>query len=71
MTVAATAAGEQRSGAQEHVDVLIVGAGIAGLWYLEALGVPAATADGMTADMGNGEDLYRGGPASPTGGATP
>ena len=35
------------------------GAGIAGLWYLEALGIPAATADGMTADMGNGEDLYR------------
>src|SRR5438105_2580038 len=35
------------------------GAGIAGLWYLEALGIPAATADGMTAEMGNGEDLYR------------
>ena len=34
------------------------GAGIAGLWYLEALGIPAATADGMTAEMGNGEDLY-------------
>jgi hypothetical protein len=37
------------------------GAGIAGLWYLEALGIAAATADGMTADMGNGEDLYRSG----------
>lgn len=37
------------------------GAGIAGLWYLEALGIPAATADGMTADLGNGEDLYRSG----------
>ncbi|MDN5861034.1 MAG: hypothetical protein L0H84_20710 [Pseudonocardia sp.] len=37
------------------------GAGIAGLWYLEALGIPAATADGMTADMGNGEDLYASG----------
>jgi len=37
------------------------GAGIAGLWYLEALGIPAACADGMTADMGNGEDLYRSG----------
>jgi uncharacterized protein YunC (DUF1805 family) len=35
------------------------GAGIAGLWYLEALGIAAACADGMTADMGNGEDLYR------------
>jgi hypothetical protein len=34
------------------------GAGIAGLWYLEALGIPAATADGMTAEMGNGQDLY-------------
>jgi uncharacterized protein YunC (DUF1805 family) len=37
------------------------GAGIAGLWYLEALGIPAATADGMTADMGNGADLYASG----------
>ena len=37
------------------------GAGIAGLWYLEALGVPAATADGMTAELGNGEDLYANG----------
>ncbi|OJY52018.1 hypothetical protein [Pseudonocardia sp. 73-21] len=37
------------------------GAGIAGLWYLEALGIPAATADGMTADMGNGADLYESG----------
>lgn len=34
------------------------GAGIGGLWYLEALGIPAATADGMTAEMGNGADLY-------------
>ncbi len=37
------------------------GAGIAGLWYLEALGIPAATAAGMTAEMGNGEDLYASG----------
>lgn len=37
------------------------GAGIAGLWYLEALGIAAACADGMTAEMGNGEDLYRSG----------
>ncbi len=37
------------------------GAGIGGLWYLEALGIPAATADGMTAEMGNGEDLYASG----------
>ena len=34
------------------------GAGIAGLWYYEALGVPAAAADVMTAEMGNGADLY-------------
>jgi len=40
------------------------GAGIAGLWYLEALGIPAATADGMTAEMGNGRDLYEHGVVS-------
>ncbi|MBD30066.1 MAG: hypothetical protein CL453_03730 [Acidimicrobiaceae bacterium] len=34
------------------------GAGIAGLWYLEALGIPAAAADGMSAELGNGIDLY-------------
>lgn len=33
-------------------------AGIAGLWYLEALGIPAVTADGMTAELGNGPDLF-------------
>ena len=37
------------------------GAGIAGLWYLEALGIPGATADGMSAEMGNGQDLYQSG----------
>lgn len=37
------------------------GAGIAGLWYLEALGIPAATADGMSAEMGNGPDLWESG----------
>jgi hypothetical protein len=36
-------------------------AGIAGLWYLEALGIPAATAAGMTAELGNGHDLYESG----------
>ena len=35
------------------------GAGIAGLWYYEALGIAAAAADVMTAEMGNGEDLYQ------------
>jgi hypothetical protein len=34
------------------------GAGIAGLWYYEALGVPSAAVDVMTAEMGNGADLY-------------
>lgn len=37
------------------------GAGIQGLGYLEALGIPAATADGMTAELGNGQDLYASG----------
>lgn len=37
------------------------GAGIAGLWYYEALGVPAAATDTQTAEMGNGADLYENG----------
>src|SRR6188768_1297772 len=37
------------------------GAGIAGLWYYEALGGPAAAADTQTAEMGNGADLYENG----------
>jgi len=37
------------------------GAGIAGLWYYEALGVPSAAVDVMTAEMGNGRDLYENG----------
>lgn len=40
------------------------GAGIAGLWYLEALAIPAAVADGMSAELGNGDDLYRSGVVS-------
>lgn len=39
----------------------VEGAGIAGLWYLEALGIPSATADGMSAEMGNGHDLFENG----------
>jgi hypothetical protein len=35
------------------------GAAIAGLWYLEALRVPAAAADVMTSRLGDGEDLFR------------
>lgn len=34
------------------------GAGIAGLWYLEALGVPAATADIASVTLGDGVDMY-------------
>ena len=34
------------------------GAGIAGLWYLEALGVPAAAADIATVTLGDGVDMY-------------
>lgn len=39
-------------------------AGIQGLYYLEALGIPAAAADGKTAELGNGEDLYGAGVVS-------
>jgi hypothetical protein len=34
------------------------GASIAGLWYLEALQIPAAVADVMTVKLGDGVDLY-------------
>ncbi len=34
------------------------GSAIAGLWYLEALNIPAAVADVMTAHLGNGVHLY-------------
>jgi len=37
------------------------GAGIAGLWYYEALNVPAAAVDVMTAEMGNAVDIYESG----------
>lgn len=37
------------------------GAGIAGLWFYEALAIPAAAADVMTAEMGNGIDLFENG----------
>ena len=37
------------------------GSAIAGLWYLEALGIPAAVADVMTAHLGNGIHLYENG----------
>lgn len=34
------------------------GAGIAGLWFFEALGIPAAAANVATVELGNGRDLY-------------
>lgn len=34
------------------------GAGIAGLWYLEGAGIPAAAADVMTMELGNGVDMF-------------
>ncbi|RVQ66334.1 hypothetical protein EKN06_09845 [Croceicoccus ponticola] len=40
------------------------GASIAGLWYLEALNMPAAVADVMTVELGNGVDLYNRGVVS-------
>lgn len=40
------------------------GAGIAGLWYYEALGIPAATVDVMTVLLGNGVDVYEHGSIS-------
>ena len=40
------------------------GAGIAGLWYLEALNMPAAVADVMTVRLGDGQDLYENGAVS-------
>lgn len=39
-------------------------AGIQGLYYLEALGIPAVAADGDTAELGNGLDLYEAGVVS-------
>lgn len=40
------------------------GAGIAGLWFYEALGIPAATADVSTVLLGDGVDVYRNGTVS-------
>jgi hypothetical protein len=37
------------------------GAGIAGLWYFEALGIPAAAADVNTMQLGDGLDMFENG----------
>jgi len=40
------------------------GSAIAGLWYLEALNIPACAADVMTVILGDGVDVYRNGRVS-------
>ena len=35
------------------------GSGIAGLWYYEALGIPAVAVDVMTVELGDGVDVHR------------
>jgi hypothetical protein len=52
--------GEHRPRATIGVDCGVgpAGAAIAGLWYLEALNIPAAVADVMTVRLGDGVDLY-------------
>jgi hypothetical protein len=51
---------EQRPRGAIGVDCGIgpAGASIAGLWFLEALNIPAAVADVMTVHLGDGVDLY-------------
>lgn len=43
------------------VGIAADGSGISGLWYLEALGVPAAAVAAVSAELGNADDLYRNG----------
>lgn len=51
---------EQRPRGAIGVDCAVgpAGASIAGLWYLEALNIPAAAADVMTVRLGDGVDLH-------------
>jgi len=51
---------EQRPRGAIGVDCAIgpAGASVAGLWYLEALNIPAAAADVATVRLGDGVDLY-------------
>jgi len=57
---------QQRPRASISVDCGVgpAGASIAGLWYLEALNLPAAVADVMTVHLGDGVDLYEHGVVS-------
>ncbi|MGV0833974.1 hypothetical protein [Mycolicibacterium thermoresistibile] len=54
---------EHRPRASIGVDCAIGpdGAGIAGLWYFEALGIPSAATDVMTILLGDGVDVYQNG----------
>jgi hypothetical protein len=40
------------------VGIAADGSGIAGLWYLEALGIPAAAAAAASAELGNARDMH-------------
>ena len=46
------------------VNIAKDGSGIQGLFYLEALGIPAATVDGSTAELGNALDMFTNGKIS-------
>ncbi len=40
------------------VGIAADGSGIAGLWYLEAIGIPAAAAAAESCELGNAQDMY-------------
>jgi uncharacterized protein YunC (DUF1805 family) len=46
------------------VNIAMDGSGITGLFYAEALGIPAAAVAGATAELGNGRDMYDNGVVS-------
>jgi alkylhydroperoxidase/carboxymuconolactone decarboxylase family protein YurZ len=46
------------------VNIAKDGSGIQGLFFLEALGIPAATVDGRTGELGNARDMYDNGSIS-------
>jgi hypothetical protein len=46
------------------VGIAADGSGIAGLWYLEALGIPAAAVEATSAELGNARDMYDAGVVS-------
>lgn len=50
-----------RAAILHDVNIAKDGSGISGLYYLEALGIPAATVDGATAELGNSRDMFEAG----------